>query len=1234
MADFNVKVKDVENSAGFLGTSRGANAPEVQQTIARPSTVQDTSASTQGLSALVGGVGNLFSAVVDTADSLIKRDVDRRATEAADQIFDEFGVSDATTIYGSDVNNEPTPEEINRAEKNLKRLYNANSRGALSDTAFAARADAVARQLRARYPGHRDYIDQRISNVTGVRPANAIVRGLMEQASAQRSAAGQGEKDRLQYLESITKAGLYKPGMENLGYMELLQTTGPMYAERQKIDVMKSQIELARAQNQATGELAARAAKQTINLQMMDTLSNVTSPMGKTYQEITSKIREINTSGKELSADEQTMLRASFSQLKQDFLGKAQEGLFQFGADITEEQRKEALAPATAFFQNIEDGLVSKDTGALNRAVNRLEAMKTGADIKLYQTAPELEAIAAMNRTLGPQAAAIVLGSSDKLNSAYLKVLVDDSIVDAFGKKTPLKQVFDANNSRDSTNASVVNRAVFDSTLSILTDPSISPEVKAEAADRLYGEGNAGFITTRNPADRMEMYRRMVNQDTFNAVKLAAQKNPEVMENYKGWARDTFLKMSRLQSNTIKNMVESNPGLIKFNPKTGMLETAPLQDVGPGTSRFQGTGDVAALDRNERIKEARPVVNEFNSLIAGLSPVLKEDGKEVGQYVNTVLGGLGVSVPAVEAVRVSGVNLDNLSSISAGLAPFNFEPQSGRESTNIEDRRGQEFTQGFLDTSAVYVATANEEFSKLLLEAPANYDRDELLFEAGNRARARLGYPPQERLKTGVPLTGSVQDFENRQTTGFGETVVMKPTMSNLVGEAGQSETPFGSDAANRKVESGVVLPLTTYADGSTRVDWDAGIPGAIMGWFGTVKELMQGPPEGVADPVKWMAEKSAEATMGVYMGSVLVPVKGTALRTFGGIKGATNLAEQGETLPLEAITKALAMEEQGVKYRDIVKQINSDPEWKGSSFGGVSKGADGKWRLEFSDDAASFVGGLPEKQGDSYRARLDAVIEPGSPLFDAYPQLRNKTIEVFRDSKSEGGVYRSIKGKSDVDITLRADSLISAKSILLHEIQHGLQQEEGHAFGGSVQGVAMSSKLNKAYVEEAKELNKYQQPILDQINALKESTKVGRAQAEQFDKLIGEVSDGIVNLIRSPAYREAFGKEDAPIKRQIKQFEDFRKELNDTKQKIRDQNWANTKEEAKLYDKMRSLGDAAFNTYKKIMGEVEARNVQRRLFDTPEQRRAVDPMDTEDVPRGQQISPFTGERSAFKDQA
>jgi hypothetical protein len=50
------------------------------------------------------------------------------------------------------------------------------------------------------------------------------------------------------------------------------------------------------------------------------------------------------------------------------------------------------------------------------------------------------------------------------------------------------------------------------------------------------------------------------------------------------------------------------------------------------------------------------------------------------------------------------------------------------------------------------------------------------------------------------------------------------------------------------------------------------------------------------------------------------------------------------------------------------------------------------------------------------------------------------------------------------------------------------------------------------------------------------------------------------------------------------------------------------------------TLSDVGMNAYGRTAGEVEAANVQRRLFMTPEERRALPPWETEGVPREQQI--------------
>src|SRR5258707_2375647 len=40
--------------------------------------------------------------------------------------------------------------------------------------------NSLAKQLRAQYPGYKDYIDEQIKAVSGVDPANAVMRNLLE----------------------------------------------------------------------------------------------------------------------------------------------------------------------------------------------------------------------------------------------------------------------------------------------------------------------------------------------------------------------------------------------------------------------------------------------------------------------------------------------------------------------------------------------------------------------------------------------------------------------------------------------------------------------------------------------------------------------------------------------------------------------------------------------------------------------------------------------------------------------------------------------------------------------------------------------------------------------------------------------------------------------------------------------------------------------------------------------
>jgi hypothetical protein len=109
----------------------------------------------------------------------------------------------------------------------------------------------------------------------------------------------------------------------------------------------------------------------------------------------------------------------------------------------------------------------------------------------------------------------------------------------------------------------------------------------------------------------------------------------------------------------------------------------------------------------------------------------------------------------------------------------------------------------------------------------------------------------------------------------------------------------------------------------------------------------------------------------------------------------------------------------------------------------GWEKGKDGKWRYEILDGELK---GWAKKDTDegyssNFETNLESVLE-NEELFKAYPSLRKIKVE-FKDGNNTG----SFSG-GKITVSSNANN---KKSILLHEIQHAIQDIEGFAKGGKV---------------------------------------------------------------------------------------------------------------------------------------------------------------------------------------
>lgn len=262
------------------------------------------------------------------------------------------------------------------------------------------------------------------------------------------------------------------------------------------------------------------------------------------------------------------------------------------------------------------------------------------------------------------------------------------------------------------------------------------------------------------------------------------------------------------------------------------------------------------------------------------------------------------------------------------------------------------------------------------------------------------------------------------------------------------------------------------------------------------------------------------------------------------GEKGAANLDKAEEaTIRLDNLAVARQMEEAG---KDT-KAIKLATGWE--------RGVDKLWRYEVPDDfdLSELEKRLQESLNDGL-SKAWGIVYPSDlgELTKAYPDF-NVDIMVWVGEEFENtGEYspategdETTFGRS-ASIEVKAKTVSDIKDVLVHEIQHVIQEKEGFAEGGSVFGLKdkLSSELDK------------------RVARIKELRAEGRdAEADELMSISKGLAEAVIN------------------------------------------NDADT-----------------YQNYRKLAGEVEARNVSARLKMSEEERRESLLSETEDVAREDQI--------------
>jgi hypothetical protein len=233
----------------------------------------------------------------------------------------------------------------------------------------------------------------------------------------------------------------------------------------------------------------------------------------------------------------------------------------------------------------------------------------------------------------------------------------------------------------------------------------------------------------------------------------------------------------------------------------------------------------------------------------------------------------------------------------------------------------------------------------------------------------------------------------------------------------------------------------------------------------------------------------------------------------------------------------------------------------------GWERGADKKWRFEIPDQTSYWKKNPNELPGEAAITGQPAImgeVFEHPELYKAYPELYGVDLNVA-SRPGFSGSYQGGFGDTPT-VNLAPGTPARMRSVNLHELQHAVQDLEGFAIGGSNIGLRANTPAWDIYQERLK-------------------------------------------AIRTPTPEAELRK--AGVLGENYTYDDYLREHKQT-----------LKNDTLGLDRM-AQQYAADTYYKRLAGEVEARNVQKRADRTPEELRDVPPQFTQDVDTDQQFVRF-----------
>lgn len=483
---------DVEN---FTGRSQGGTPHRAQEFTATGTTVDP-------LNTLLEGAGKLFFSGVSGMDNLIKEDIKEQILVDVDAAQSANGLGEfnrRADFLNSETDSLP---DIDREISSLERLKKAKESGAFNERSYYTQLLATSRRLRNQYPSYRAEIDAKMQSLSGVDPANAILRMIDGEQKAAAAAARAKANDQEKFLLNNAK---YAYGLPDT--MSISDKISIINRRKQGEHLIELETKAAslrdKNQEEAREQIFASAAKR-LAIQSDNDRTVVLSAMGLPIAEAEKKWQDMLNQGTMTPEIEQG-LRGLETQLRVELPRRIEEiQAFANQNNLSPAQTSALIDQASFRHKALIQSLERKDLRPLAIAETALKIEEIN-DRNVVRAVEGVRVQAALGRELSPETMK-VYSSQPNAMSATGRIATEVASLSLLNK-TPVSAAMKEIERRSEGKATEED-ILHPIRANVQTLGAEDPKVAAKAAATLYQVGNNNMMATI-PGNRVDIYQQV-----------------------------------------------------------------------------------------------------------------------------------------------------------------------------------------------------------------------------------------------------------------------------------------------------------------------------------------------------------------------------------------------------------------------------------------------------------------------------------------------------------------------------------------------------------------------------------------------------------------------------------------------------------------------------------------------------------------------------------------------------